>query len=165
MVVAGVEVGWRAARTSGSAVGVGVAGVEAEGVAVPEVDGGVGERRAGAGVEEGDVEVKGDAGFVFGDGRAEELIGDVEGSGLLLGDEGAGERVGEREGSAGEVEGGGGGEAGSEKTAAGEGSVVDGRLQFSRIDDCSDRRGTGGEDYRGIGTSGLRRGPCRASLF
>jgi hypothetical protein len=94
MRMVGVEFRWRA---SGSAFGIawatwgrskagfGEAGVKAEGVAVPEIDGRVGDGGAGAGVEDGDAELEGKAGSVLGDVGAEELVGDVEGADLLLG--------------------------------------------------------------------------------
>jgi len=132
MRMVGVEVRGRTAGTAFGAfwwrseVGFGEAGVEAEGVAVPEIDGSVRERGAGAGVEDGDAELERDAGFVFGDVGAEELVGDVEGADFLLGVEGARDRGGEGEGGSGEAEGGGGGDGGGEETAAGEMGRFDG---------------------------------------
>jgi len=130
-VMAGVEGrGWTVGSSSGAPgaaeADFGVAGVEAEGVAVPEVDGGVGDRGAGADVEDGDAELEGKAGLVLGDVGAEELVGDVEGADLLLGDEGAGGGVVQGEGGVGAVEGSGGGEGVGEESAAGEGRVLDG---------------------------------------
>jgi hypothetical protein len=116
----GVEVWWRSAKA-----GFGVAGVDAEGVAVPEVDGGVGDGGAGADVEDGDMELEGDAGLVLCDAGAEKLVSDVEGADLLLGDE-CGGGGSEGEGVAGEVQGGCGGEGGGDESAAGE-SVFNGR--------------------------------------
>jgi hypothetical protein len=93
MRMVGVEVrrrtAWAAYRTTGASrgraeAGFGEAGVEAKGVAVPEIDGGVGERGTGVGVEDGDAEVEGNAGLVFGDVGAKELVCDVEGADFLL---------------------------------------------------------------------------------
>jgi hypothetical protein len=76
------------AGTSGAhGVLLGEAGVETEGVAVPDVDGGVGERLAGSRVEHGDAEGERDAGFLLGDVGAKEFVGDVVGADFLLGEE------------------------------------------------------------------------------
>jgi len=95
--VSRVEVWWRPgrwsalrrARRASGPHGVlgGVAGVKTEGVAVPDVDGGVGERLAGARVEDCDAKFEGDALPVFDDVRAKEFVGDVVGADLLLGRE------------------------------------------------------------------------------
>ena len=82
-----VEVWWRSTRRSSWTHWVlgGVAGVEADGVAVPDIDGSVAEGFAGAGVEDCDAEFEGDALPVFNDVRAEQFVGDVVGTDLLLG--------------------------------------------------------------------------------
>lgn len=67
-----------------------VAGVDAEGVAVPEIDGGVGDGSAGAHVEDSEAEMERNAGEVLGDVGAEQFVGDVERADLLLRSERAG---------------------------------------------------------------------------
>jgi hypothetical protein len=88
----GVKVWRRAFGTAGwgAEPGFGETGVEAEGIAMPEVDGSVRDWGAGASVEEGDAEMKRNAGLVLGDVGANEFVSDVEGAYLLLGTEGAG---------------------------------------------------------------------------
>jgi hypothetical protein len=70
------------------------AGVDAERVAVPDVDGGTSDRLAGGGVDDGEPEQGRRAGLALGDVAAEALAGDVEGAFGQLGGEDAGDGPG-----------------------------------------------------------------------
>jgi len=93
-----VEASASSSAAAGRAVGTacGEAGVDARGIAMPDIKCGVGQRSAGAGIDHGDAELQRHARFSFGDIGAELLIVDVVWAFFLL----AGERTERRAGDA-----------------------------------------------------------------
>ncbi len=109
-----------ASRPAHAHVRFGLAGVEAKPIAVPEVDGCVGQRGARARVDEVDTQGERDAGLVFCDGGADQFVGDVERTDLLLRDQSAGRRGGKCARCAGERCDDCGGNGGSDECTTGD---------------------------------------------